>query len=897
MPTNAWWQNLLITHIDSGNYNGKTATFPYAQWPATNGKGFTVTYFGDQPGDRDVAANSITLSGAKDISLTINETITSREIVDHSDLGVRLRFNKSGGDMTVNLVQGMGFNSGIFTSATPVITIEGAILAINGVAPGSANLTNVTKLKIQTNRYNREWLVYTSSAVSFTLSGNVLTANAAFTGSIQIALLDNAGNESAYDTASTSVLTGGSVNATFSGNTATMTFSYTSSGSGAPLVFALPHHQDLMPGATYTGIQLSTLKGLAKAIRASSWTLTESLTPITWSAPNAVPGSAVSDIQTALATEKNSTHDAVGNGWGMSPYYGGKYAAKMARMILIAEEVGDNATASSIATSLKTFMTTYLTATPTGSAGVMGSGYKNTLLYQGGSTWKGISTQNGLADMGADFGSGRFNDHHFHYGYWIYAAAVVARNDTTWRNNHKDIIESLIRDIANPSDSDTYFPKFRHKDWYAGHSWAGGLVGIDVGPGQESTSEAINAWYGIHLWGLATSNTELSNMGRLLLAGEIRSAKRYWHIYANSDIYPAPFNNHGTAVIVRTHKVAVETYFGSRPHYFYGIQLLPFTPIAEEYIDSAWVTRSYPMASVEIPVSPTGNPQDTGWNSLIYGMHAVIDPAAGYAEAQSLTIEQITSPGYDSFVQYGASIDNGHSKANALYWAATRTSGGGGATTTSTALSASPNGTAVSGSSVTLTATITPSGAAGTVTFKNGGSTLGTGAVSSGIATLITSSLPVGSLTLTAEFASSNTGAYTNSTSSGLSYTVTASGGGGGGSTGSNANTVPYLALSTGQPNTAVRRGVVDTNYTIVGSDTIIGYTSLTASRTVTLPAASTVPVGKQFIVKDESGSCSGSITITISGTIDGATNLVLSTAYARASVYSSGSAWHRVSL
>ena len=276
-------------------------------------------------------------------------------------------------------------------------------------------------------------------------------------------------------------------------------------------------------------------------------------------------------------------------------------------------------------------------------------------------------------------------------------------------------------------------------------------------------------------------------------------------------------------------------------------------------------------------------------------MHAVIDPAAGYSEALSMPLTQL---GNTADTQYGPDIDNGHTKANALYWASTRTSGGGGgATSTSTALSASPSTTAVQGVSVTLTATITPSAAAGTVTFKNGGSTLGTGMVSGGVATLATSALPVGSLTLTAEFASSNTGAYTNSTSSGLSYTVTASGGGGGGSTGSNANAVPYLALSTGQPNTAVRRGVADTNYTIVGSDAIIGYTSLTASRTVTLPAASTVPVGKQFIVKDESGSCASGVTITISGTVDGVTNIILNSAYAKAILYSNGTNWYRISV
>lgn len=794
-PTNAWWQNLIIPHYDSSNYNGKTMSLPYAQWPQTDGKGITISYFGNQPGDRSVANNSITLSGAKDISLGINETISTREITDYSDLGVSLRFNHSGGNMVSHLVQGQAFHNGIFTTATPVITIEGAILEINGVSPGSANLSGVTKLKVKTNRYDRVWVIYASSAISFTLSGNSLIATSTYTGRVQLAVLNQASDEAVYDANSSATLTGGSVNATYSGNTATMTFNYTTTGSGSPLIFALPHHQDLMPGATYTSLTLNTLRGDMRALVGSIWTLSETLTSISWTAPNPIPAGKYSDIQTALNTEKNSLYDTVGNGWGVSPYYYGKYLAKMAQLILIAEQIGDTTTATTIATNIKNQITSYLTATPTGSAGVNGSGYRNALLYQGGTTWKGISTENGLADMGADFGSGRFNDHHFHYGYWIYAAAVVARNDATWRANNKAAIESLIRDIANPSHSDTYFPKFRHKDWYAGHSWAGGLVGIDVGPGQESTSEAINAWYGIYLWGLATSNTDLRDTGRLLLASEIRSAKKYWHIAANSDIYPSPFNNHGTAVIIRTHKVAVETYFGSRPEYFYGIQSLPFTPITEEYMDSAWVTRSYPMASVNIPIASTGNPQDTGWNSLMYGMHAVIDPSAGYSEALSMPLTQITNT---ADTQYGPDIDNGHTKANALYWASTRTASGGG---------------------------------------------------------------------------------------------------GGGGSTSTNASAVPYLALTSGQANTSARTTVVNANYTLTANDSLIAYTSLSAARTVTLPSASSVTPGKQFIIKDESGNCSSGNTITISGTIDGTSNYILNTAYARTIVYSSGNAWYRLNV
>jgi hypothetical protein len=74
------------------------------------------------------------------------------------------------------------------------------------------------------------------------------------------------------------------------------------------------------------------------------------------------------------------------------------------------------------------------------------------------------------------------------------------------------------------------------------------------------------------------------------------------------------------------------------------------------------------------------------------------------------------------------------------------------------------------GSSVTFTATVTPSAATGTVTFKDGTTTLGTGTLSSGKATFITSTLTGGSHSITASYGGATS--YNSSTSSVLSQTV-----------------------------------------------------------------------------------------------------------------------------
>jgi hypothetical protein len=105
-------------------------------------------------------------------------------------------------------------------------------------------------------------------------------------------------------------------------------------------------------------------------------------------------------------------------------------------------------------------------------------------------------------------------------------------------------------------------------------------------------------------------------------------------------------------------------------------------------------------------------------------------------------------------------------------------SAGGGATTTPTSLTASAS-SVTSGSSVTFTATVSPTTAVGSVNFVEGTTTLGSGTVSGGVATFSTSTLAVGSHSVVATFVPTNAANFTVSSSSAVSVTVTTAGGGG----------------------------------------------------------------------------------------------------------------------
>src|SRR3569833_1803999 len=92
--------------------------------------------------------------------------------------------------------------------------------------------------------------------------------------------------------------------------------------------------------------------------------------------------------------------------------------------------------------------------------------------------WGGVvsSSTYVTGDSGAAFGNTNNNDQHNHNNKIVFAAAVIGHLDPFWFDKNKDFVNTLVRDYANPSAKDPYFPVSRSFDWYAGHSWAHGLI-------------------------------------------------------------------------------------------------------------------------------------------------------------------------------------------------------------------------------------------------------------------------------------------------------------------------------------------------------------------------------------------------------------------------------------
>ena len=123
---------------------------------------------------------------------------------------------------------------------------------------------------------------------------------------------------------------------------------------------------------------------------------------------------------------------------GSGDTYGtGKSFGKAANLSGVAEAVGDSATQQACISNIKRALEGWLSA---------GQG-KRSGVFTYNPNW-GI-----LVGLPGSYGSDwPFNDHHFHYGYFIRAAAEVARIDPAWAAKDKwgGMVDIIIRECASP---------------------------------------------------------------------------------------------------------------------------------------------------------------------------------------------------------------------------------------------------------------------------------------------------------------------------------------------------------------------------------------------------------------------------------------------------------------
>lgn len=479
------------------------------------------------------------------------------------------------------------------------------------------------------------------------------------------------------------------------------------------LMYSLPHHREMMNPHLYSDNTVEfdgklhctpSLNGDACVVKGSAWVLKEELHgQPSFFAPRHPRASTIPNIAKALGDDITyRVPDYYKRGAG-DTYFSGKMLAKLSRILLVYKEVAD------ICDNPENLGKEYVRQCKVASippktqfVEALDHLRSSTEIWINGtaetpfvfdSKWGGLvscgclfnsETQScdnefpncpSFEDPGLDFGHGFYNDHHFHQGYHIYAAATVAYFDPDWGKEHFENVLLMIRDIANPSPDDPYFPIYRQKDWYQGNSWAGGIaMSYPNGRNQESSSESIAAYEAVSLFGSvmvdawsdnkakAAVSRHIREVGRLLTATELRSADRYWHVRHTGDkagIYPKQYKPLVVGMLWNM-MAEFQTWFGSAPHLAYGIQLLPLTPVSERRDDIEWCNQLYPSFAESCRHATDCDEQ--GWGILQHAILATVGhPKLAIKYAEGLHKGAFTSAG-----------GNGHSLSNSIWYYSTR---------------------------------------------------------------------------------------------------------------------------------------------------------------------------------------------------------------------------------
>lgn len=228
-----------------------------------------------------------------------------------------------------------------------------------------------------------------------------------------------------------------------------------------------------------------TIHGMACPVLGNIWNQFEQTRDVQFSALTPYRSSMLDDIRDALLVDLDYQIPVNYMKGAGDTYFSGKMLAKLARIIQISSEVASLSNEKENAKWLKRYYSLHPIALDRLRAGVeiwLNGSALAPLVFD--DSWGGIvgcgcdfnGATNGcnnkfpncpaLLDPGQNYGSGFYNDHHFHYGYHIYAAAILTKFDHKWGRKYHEHVLCLIRDIANPSESDPFFPMWRHKDWY-----------------------------------------------------------------------------------------------------------------------------------------------------------------------------------------------------------------------------------------------------------------------------------------------------------------------------------------------------------------------------------------------------------------------------------------------
>ena len=622
VPTNSWESSILWEQYSR----------PIYAHPLT----FKAVESGLEIGTPRLGGGGVAYFGGHNVDITLKNSnlsqVDSARVDKITDWTVDVLMGTVGRNIKSTVVKGSPYVYNTFTGGNPVLELEGQPRIFHG--DSHSQVLGITIGGINYGVFAPQGSTWDGIGTS------QLTCNLpAGKNYLSIATLANSDHQTLnyFKDHAYAFVTDTKVSWDYNSNTSqlTTTFDISTSvkeGSNKKTIMGLYPHQwrnnNLIAPLEYS---YKTIRGKMKTVAGQSFQTRYTYHGILPSFPNVADlSNTVSLIENTLNNYLNelATENFRGDG---DTYWLGKDLGKMACALPLAEQVNNDTVSATLDNRLKTTLEDWFVASP---------GENKNLFYYDDNwgTLIGYPDSYNSADQ--------LNDHHFHYAYFVHAAAQLALRDQTWADSSQwgGMVNKIIKDFANWERNDQQFPFLRSFDPYEGHSWASGHAQFADGNNQESSSEGINAAQSLILWGQATNNQEIRDLGIYLYTTESEAIHNYW-FDSYGDIFN-PAYSHQIASMVWGAKYSREIWWAGGDEEIHGINLLPMTAASTHLAKHPNAIKS----NYDEMVAENGGAPDT-WADIHYMAYALYDPT----EALNKWSPSITS-------------EAGESKAHTYHW-------------------------------------------------------------------------------------------------------------------------------------------------------------------------------------------------------------------------------------
>ena len=541
VPTNDWWSKLIKeNHADN--------LFNYPMTMKTSSNGLIVTYIPRGViGDNNAVHVGVT-------GLNTSKTTVS----DYSDWTVSMNWNDGARDFEATSGIGMPF---VYfeknTSSTAQITVN----------RGNATISNELII-IENASYDVDFVVYAPSGSTWTVSGDTYTSSLNGKNYWSMAMLPQtttnvSATANAYKKYAYVFPTDTTTTWDYNADTSKITSDYTVTTSikeGTDtnvLMGLLPHQWANLDSSSPTPSEQSyqSIRGELKMLDGNHFTVAHNFKGVLPTLPYLANYSTGFDPIELDQKINQIENDALAS--YTDSYNEGQAMNRLIQTARIADQMGDSEALQKIHTTIKERLEDWLSY----EAGEV------SFLFYYHNDWTAL--------LGYPAGHGQdsnLNDHHFHWGYFIHAAAFVEQFEPGWADDWGAMVNLLIRDAASTNRDDPLFPFLRNFSPYAGHSWANGFATFPQGNDQESTSESMQFATSLIHWGSVTANDTIRDLGIYIYTTEQSAVEDYWF-----DMYDRVFENYGEKVVSRLwgNDYDFETFWGGGVAASYGIELYP----------------------------------------------------------------------------------------------------------------------------------------------------------------------------------------------------------------------------------------------------------------------------------------------------------------------------------